>query len=147
MLNAFFKAEMALATMQETLIIKPMPQWTMILSHSPTLASTAPSDSMLSQYLRTDPSFFTSNMTPQLLFKCFRPAGPLVSVRMNVDVGNKERTAVVQYWNERHANSARMRKNGLHKKIQRGTRPPFSLRTFDPCILHCSVSCTRLVTT
>lgn len=123
--------------MHETVVVNSVPRWTMILSHSPILASPRPPDPILSQYLQTDPSFFTPTMTPQVLFRYFRNGGPLVSVRMNVDIGNKKRVAVVEYWDEGHANTARIKKNTLHKKLR--SRPAFSLRTFDPCSLRCSV--------
>lgn len=123
--------------MHETVITNTVPQWTMILSHSPTLATPRPSDSILSQYLQTNSDFFTSKTTPQVLFKYFRKAGPLVSVRMNVDIGNKKRAAVVKYWNEKDANAARIKKNTLHSMLR--SRPAFSLRTFDPHRLRYSV--------
>lgn len=135
------KAEMALATMQGALVTNHTPPWKMVLSHSPTLASSTPSVSIFSQYLQTCPGFFTPDLTTQLLFRFFRPAGPLVRVRMNVNVGSQKCTAVVEYWNESHANTARLHQNALHNRMR--SRPAFSLRTFDPCSLHCSVRHTR----
>ncbi|KAI0793062.1 hypothetical protein BC629DRAFT_343333 [Irpex lacteus] len=131
-------AEKALATMHETMTVKSKPVWRMILSHSATLATPAPLDPILSQYLHTDPTFFTK-VKAQEIFQLFRQAGPLVSVRLNVDIGNNVKTAIVQYWYEDHANTARIKYTTMHKKKKQ--RPPFSLRTFDPCGLHCSVSC------
>ncbi len=108
----------------------------MTLSHSPTLTSDTTSIPILPQYLQAEPGFF-KDVTAQLLFRCFRNVGPLVSVRMNVDIGDQRRTAVVEYWKEEHANSARLLKNAMHKSLK--TRPAFSLRTYDPYRLRCSV--------
>ncbi|KAI0793061.1 hypothetical protein BC629DRAFT_343436 [Irpex lacteus] len=124
--------------MQETLVAQTKPHWTMILSHSPILATAAPSDPILSQYLQTDPSFFASKVKPQRLFNLFRQAGPVVSVRMNVHVGNKGQTAVVQYWYGEHADAARTTFNTLPGNLKKQKLPPFSLRTFDPCSICCS---------
>ncbi|KAI0793089.1 hypothetical protein BC629DRAFT_347750 [Irpex lacteus] len=137
-----YHAEMALATMQGALVADHTPPWKMVLSHSPSLDHPTPSAPFFPQYLQTTPAFFTPDLTPQLLFRWFRTAGPLVSVRMNVDVGSMKGTAVVEYWHESHANAARLKENALHTKTR--TRPKFVLRTFDPCSLHCSVRRTHL---
>lgn len=130
-------AELALATMQESVIQDAVSPWIMVLSHCPTLESAIPSALMYSQYLQADPAFFSSEVTTQLLFRYFRTAGPLVSVRMNVEIGGGKRTATVEYWNELHANEARNARNALHKKMR--NRPAFSMRTYDPRSLRCSV--------
>lgn len=124
--------------MQGAVVEELVPPWTVTLSHSPTLISDTTSIPILPQYLQAEPGFF-KDVTAQLLFRCFRNVGPLVSVRMNVDilVGDQRRTAVVEYWKEEHANSARLLKNTMHKSLK--TRPAFSLRTYDPYRLRCSV--------
>ena len=130
---------MALATLQGTLVTDVKPPWKMVLSHSPTLEPSLPSQRIFSQYIRLNgiPYNLTEGVTPQRVFRWFRSAGPLVSVRTNVDVGYAQRAIVLEFWNEAHAKLARKLKNAVHADLRNILE--FSLRTFDPYTLHCTV--------
>lgn len=131
---------MALATLQGCEILKSSSPWTMVLSHSPTLESAIPPSPLFPQFVKHNgtPLFMGKDTSPQAIFRWFRQAGPLVSVRTHVNVGYSSQAVVVQYWNEEHANKARMQKNALHAEMAR--YPAFEVRTFDPCNLYCAVS-------
>ncbi|KAI0088663.1 hypothetical protein BDY19DRAFT_179441 [Irpex rosettiformis] len=132
-----FQAEMALATIQGAYAAQLRPPWALVLSHSPTLEKPSPSPRLFPQYLKFEEnSFLDGTVTMDQLFRWFRVAGPLASVKMDVYVGNSQRTATVEYFREEHANFARMTTNGLHRKLR--NRAKFSLRTYNPYSLRCS---------
>ncbi|KAI0698131.1 hypothetical protein BC835DRAFT_691327 [Cytidiella melzeri] len=135
--HTVFLAEMALATLQGAVVANSGPPWTMVISHSPTLEPALPTHRIFPQFVKTyGTAGHIGDESPQTVFRWFRRAGPLVSVRTNVNVGYPERVIVVEYWNEDDANWARMEKNALHEGMQH--RPAFILRTYDPCSLYCA---------
>ncbi|KAI0088649.1 hypothetical protein BDY19DRAFT_178352 [Irpex rosettiformis] len=137
--HCMLHAEMALATLRGAPISDVDPPCTMVLSHSPTGESALPDPSsrIFPQYLKADPEFFQdSKITLQLLFKWFRTAGPIVSIRTDVGVGKEEHRIVIEYWKEEHARLAHTKRNDLHKQLRK--RSAFYLRTYDPYSLHCS---------
>ncbi|KAI0698133.1 hypothetical protein BC835DRAFT_690706 [Cytidiella melzeri] len=139
--SSVYLAEMALATLQGATVTGPnLLPWTMVISHSCTLEAAFPSHRIFPQFVRTDlngtPGHIGAEEDPQTLFKWFRRAGPLVSVQTDVNVGYPQRAIVVEYWNEEHANLARIKKNALHEDMQH--RPAFTLRTYDPHNLYCA---------
>ena len=83
--------------------------------------------------------------TAQKVFQWFRHAGPLVSVRVNVDIGFPERTCILEYWEEEDAQYARTHCHTLHSSLK--GMQPFTLRTFNPATLLCSVCCIQQVET
>ena len=108
----------------------------MVLSHSPT-SKDCISPNRFSQYVKSAEQLFQSQLdAAQLAFRCFRPAGPLATVRVDEDVGQRQ-TITIQYFEEKHARSARLRLGSLHKKLR---KKAFTLVTYDPSSLHCSVS-------
>ncbi|KAI0094094.1 hypothetical protein BDY19DRAFT_920801 [Irpex rosettiformis] len=132
-----YHAEMALATLQGQPFAYLNPPVTMVLSHSPTLEEAMPSNRLFPQYVKADPDFFLGEpVTAQLAFRYFRNAGPIASLRVDVDIGDQQRTVTIEYFKEEHAKKARQRKNNLHSKLR--SRPKFTLTTYDPCSLHCS---------
>lgn len=132
-------AEMALATLQGTLLPRVTPPFLLDLSHSPQLDSTAPPDPLFPQYVHSDSADHPLyKASAQDIFRCFRAAGPLVSVRVNIDVGRAHPACVVEYWEEAHANHARASCRTLCMTLAAGS-PQFTLRTYDPCNLYCAV--------
>jgi hypothetical protein len=130
---------MALATLQgATLDVNPPYQMT--LSHLPTLPPALPVNRILPQFVKVDngPGHIGEPVSSQKLFTWFRAAGPLVSVRQDVNVGYSQSAIVVEYWDEQHANFARLEKNALYEELR--DRPAFVLRTYDPCNLYYAVS-------
>ncbi len=130
---------MVLATLHGQPIESLDPSWTLVLSHSPTAEEDLDVvfDRPFPQYMKMEPdSCLGDAFDMRSAFRCFRTAGPLVSVRVDVDVGEPQRTIVVQYFKEEHANFARERGNALHRSLR---QCKFTLQSFDPCNLHCSV--------
>jgi hypothetical protein len=132
---------MALVTLQGTFIPNVEPPFRMVLSHSPGLQSALPPLRLYNQYVKIDglPASIMESATCQQIFKWFRPAGPLVSVRKDVNIGYQQRATVLEYWRSEYANAARTKKNALHEDMQ--NMPAFTLRTFDPSNLYCAVCC------
>lgn len=131
-------AELALATVNGTRKTWPPLAWTIRLSHSPTLEKATPSRRLLPQYTQCDSDiFFKDGLPMEIVFKWFRTAGPIVSIRKEVNLGQSPHTLVVEYWHEDHANFARMMSNALHKNLKK--RPAFTLRTYDPWSIRCTV--------
>ena len=130
---------MALATLQDTVVTDVNPPWKMVLSHSPTLEPALPPQRIFSQYIRSNgiPHNPIEGSSPQTIFKWFRSVGPLVSVRTNVDIGYSQRAIVLEFWGATHAKLARGLKNKVHADLH--SIPGFTLRTFDPYTLHCTV--------
>ncbi|KAI0811186.1 hypothetical protein BC629DRAFT_1037396 [Irpex lacteus] len=131
-------AEMALATLHGHLVKTAYPIWILMLSHSPTAEEDSDMvfDRPFPQYMKMEPdSCLGDAFDMRSAFRCLRTAGPLVSVRVDVDVGEQQRTIVVQYFKEEHANFARQMGNALHKRLR---QCKFTLQSFDPCSLHCS---------
>lgn len=132
---------MALATLQDTCVPGVNPPLKISLSHSPTLASSLPQDRLLCQFVQmpTNPGHpVLHGASPQNLFEIFRNAGPLVAVRVGVDVGYPQPVCTVEYWKEEHANHARQAMRTIHESTRQS--PQFMLRTFNPCKLYCTVS-------
>lgn len=131
---------MALATLQDALVPGVSPPWRLSLTYSSELKSSLPQERLFPQFIKSavTPHPALDDANPQTLFRIFRNAGPLVSVRVGVNVGYPQPSAVVEYWNEEHANYARKQKQSLHETTR--DSPPFLLRTFDPCNLYCAVS-------
>lgn len=137
-------AEMALATLQGEYVKSLLPPWGLSLSHSPTFEKATFPEPPLPQYLAAQPGFFADpTVNAQLLFRCFRNAGPLVSVQTGVNLVAQEYTAVIQYYSEDHANLARAKENMKHSRLR--SRPQFSLSSYDPFSLRCSVRFFRIV--
>ncbi|KAI0698135.1 hypothetical protein BC835DRAFT_691214 [Cytidiella melzeri] len=146
--SSVFHAEMALATLQGTIVVNSGAPWKVVLSHSPTLQPALPPDCIFPQYVRTNstgtPGPIGGEESPQTLFKWFRRAGPLVSVRKNVNMGYPQHAIVVEYWSERDASLAQSKTNALHEDMHH--RPAFTLRTYDSRNLYCAASHTRTKT-
>lgn len=135
---SLYAAEMALATLQDTEIHEVQPAYKLKLSHSPSLLSSAPPHPLFPQYVKSK----TSNhpilaCTPQKLFEWFRYAGPLVYLRVNVNVGFPEPTVMLEYWDEVHAAYSHKNCRLLHPMLK--NMKPFALRTIVPTNILCSV--------
>ncbi|KAI0088645.1 hypothetical protein BDY19DRAFT_178260 [Irpex rosettiformis] len=133
--KSIFHAEMALAivpwvTMSGGCRVK--------LSHSPTMENPVPPRCPFPQYVlcESEEIFLNKNIDLEVIFRWFRTAGPLISVRIISDIGPYGRAVQLLYWTEEHANLARLKANSLHKKLQ--SRPTFSLRTYDPFSIRCT---------
>lgn len=130
---------MALATLQGTAIPGLDPPASLVLSHSPTLARPSPLDRLFPQFISVDkPDHPILSANASDIFRWFRKAGPLVSVDVRVNIGREHLASVVEYWEEGHADVARLNRRILHTDLER--MPPFTLRTYDPCNLYCAVS-------
>lgn len=129
---------MALATLQGSEIPGVSPPFILVLSHSPDLESALPSHRLFPQFIHADkPEHPIRNASAQDIFRWFRPAGPLVSVHVDVGIGRERRTAAVEYWDEGHANYARFNCKTLNATLK--VMPALSLRTFNPLNLYCAV--------
>lgn len=134
---------MAFTTLQGAAMDAVEPPVIFILSHSPDLAKSSPEHRLLPQFVQSDKIYHPlRSATAQQLFRWFRSAGPLASVQTDVDIGREHRTCVVEYWEEEHANHARLHCGSLTTEFK--TMPAFSLRTYDPCNLYCTVSQSKL---
>ncbi|GJE92581.1 RNA recognition motif domain-containing protein [Phanerochaete sordida] len=139
--SSVYHAEMALATLHGTLLPSVEPPFVLRLSASDKEEETLPADPLLSQFVHSDiDDHPLHSWTAQELFRYFRSAGPLVSVRTNVDIGRARRVCTVEYWDERHANYARLNAQRLGRELAplEAPLPPFSLRTYDPWKLYCT---------
>ena len=136
-----FSAEMALATMNGLPVPGLDPPWTLTLSHTESLAETWPKGSVCAQFVKGGPTGIHALQatSAQQLFRIFRPIGPLVLIRTNVDVGYPQRTCVIQFWNEDDANCARIRPCPPLRHVISGMGS-FTLRTFTWYSVLCSVS-------
>ena len=134
---------MALVTLQDTTMDAAEPSTIFTLSHSPDLAKFLPERRLFPQFVQSDKADHPlRTATAQDVFRWFRSAGPLASVQTKADVGREHRTCVVEYWEEEHANYARVNCGSLAAEFK--TMPAFSLRTYDPCNLYCAVSLLNL---
>ncbi|GJE93691.1 hypothetical protein PsYK624_098510 [Phanerochaete sordida] len=129
---------MALATLQGIPVPNTNPRHNLKISHSPSLVSSVPFERLYSQYVKTKKVAGHPLLlcTAQKVFHWFRHAGPLVSVRVDVDIGFPGKTCVLEYWDEEHALYARAHCRFLHSSLH--GMPPFILRTFSPTSLQCS---------
>lgn len=139
--SQFMTAEMAVATMQGLILADGGQAWTLRVSHSASLASPTPKESerILPQFVKSSTRRFLGSQNAQAAFALFRKAGPLVSVRVNVEAVDKHPTCVVEYWNEDHARAAQ---NKVLMPINTNTQPNNSatLQAYSPYDLFCSVS-------
>jgi hypothetical protein len=112
------------------------------LSHSPMLEDCLPDSRVLPQFIRnvTNGRHFLHSASPQNIFTWFRQAGPLVSVRNDINVGHGYPTYALEYWNTEHAEFARNNCHMMHPALS--NMKAFNLQTYDPCKLICSVSVT-----
>lgn len=136
---------MALATLQGEPVDGVNPPWSLVLSHSPTLESALPTCRRWPQ--RVVPDLLPGQMWPgaitsQAIFRWFRSVGPLVSVRINMSMGNSQNATVIEYWNKAHSDIAGAAPNLVHSAILYSIPriPRLTLRFFDPCTVRCSVS-------
>ncbi len=134
---------MALATLQGMPVPGLSPPWSLALSHSPFLQEPLPERPLLPLFVKTDVATHAVLIAnAQTVFTWFRATGPLVTVRVGVDVGYAHPTCVLEYWEEQHAQTARLRGQDI-SMFTRGTMP-FTLRVFDPLKLYCAVSYIRV---
>ncbi|KIP03992.1 hypothetical protein PHLGIDRAFT_214018 [Phlebiopsis gigantea 11061_1 CR5-6] len=127
-----YHAEMALATLNGLPVPNLDPPWNLVLSHSSSLESALPKEPLCAQFAKSPANTHPlSDASAQDVFRWFRPAGPLVTARADVDVGYPKRTCVIQYWDETHASSAFKCPQGLHPALT--SMPMFNLRTFAQC--------------
>lgn len=138
-------AEMALATLQGALIPDILPPFHLTLSHTSMLGSSLPNERILPQFLKGAPKAHNIlySVSPQDVFTWFRPAGPLVSVRVRVGLGFAYPTCILEYWDENHARYARIHSRVLHPAL--ADLKPFDLHTYDPSTITCTVSITPLL--
>ncbi|KAI0793063.1 hypothetical protein BC629DRAFT_1508739 [Irpex lacteus] len=138
-----FEAEMALATLQGETVDGVDPPWALALSHSPTLESVLPTGRRWPQ--RVIPNVLPGDTWPgmttaQTIFRWFRSVGPLVSVRMNMAMGNSQNATVIEYWNKAHSDIAGAAPNLVHSAMLDSVPrvPRLTLRFFDLCSVRCS---------
>ena len=130
---------MALATLNGLPIPHLDPPWNLQLSHSSSLDTALPTEALCAQFAKSSAKTHPLlEANAQDIFRWFRPVGPLVTVRADVDVGYPKRTCVIQYWDEKHATAAFKSPQGLHPDLL--NMPQFVLRTFAPCSVFVSVS-------
>ncbi|GJE92589.1 hypothetical protein PsYK624_087440 [Phanerochaete sordida] len=137
--SSIYFAEMALATMHKTILRNVEPFWLLRLSASWDGKETLPDDPLFPQFVQTYEEHHPLHYyNAQELFRYFRNAGPLVSVERAVDIGHETTTCVVQYWNEEHANFARLNAGSLAPDSDQRTSPlpSFTLRAYNPYNLY-----------
>ncbi|KAF7798254.1 hypothetical protein EIP86_009471 [Pleurotus ostreatoroseus] len=105
------------------------PPWHLHLSHSPLLEDSLPDNPVLPLFLKCPDTErpFTVKHDAQAVFCWFRRAGPLVSIRLNVDVGYEDSACVIQYWDKSYADFAR--KMGI-RTIKQGKADAFAFVSF-----------------
>ena len=140
---------MALATLQGLPVPGAVPPLHLSFSHSAALDRPIPERPLCAQFAKSASEVHPlQNATSQDVFRWFRPAGPLVSVQVEVDVGYPKGTCVLQYWRQEDADYARQYAGTLHAALKR--LPTFTLRTFTPWTVVCMVcylQCPHSVTT
>ena len=125
------KAEMALATLNGLPIPGLEPPWALTLSHAYSLDNPFPKVVVCGQgVVHSTKDHPIRSASAQDLFSWFRVAGPLVSVRTNVDVGYRNPTFVIQYWEEKHAQFALRKARHMHDSLK--NMAPFMLHTVAP---------------
>lgn len=132
---------MALATLQGAEVPGSNPPFFLEMCSSPDSIRAAPSRPLSPLYIKYSGHETqvhpTQQASAQDIFTWFRRAGPLVSVRVNEDLGWPHPTCVLQYWQIPHAQYARLNCNTLHPAL--GGMPPFALRVYHPRNLYCAV--------
>lgn len=126
-------AEMALATLQGVDVPNVSPPFRLALSHTAELDQTDPQDTLYSQFVKLrDPNkpHVLQDATAQEVFRWFRNAGPLASVKVEQDVGYPQKTCVIRYYKEEHARFAQSKCNLIHSVMK--ITEVFTLRTFMP---------------
>ena len=131
-------AEMALATLQGLPVPGVEPPWHLSLSHSATLESPFPEKPLCAQFVKSIQGVHPLySATAQEIFRWFRNAGPLVFVRVNVDVGYPQKTCLMEYWKEEDAQFAMENTRILHSGLK--NKPAFNLRTITLWSVLCTV--------
>ncbi|KIP03990.1 hypothetical protein PHLGIDRAFT_214007 [Phlebiopsis gigantea 11061_1 CR5-6] len=126
-----YHAEMALATLHGLSIPNLDPPWTLALSHTFSLDSPFPKEMLCGQsVVHSTKDHPIRSASAQDLFSWFRVAGPLVSVQAGVDVGYRNPTFIIQYWDEKHAQFALRKARQMHDTLK--NMPPFILHTVVP---------------
>ena len=127
-------AEQALATLQDFPISSPV----FHLELSPYASDSLAIPLLpLPQFIKCNPAHPFLHMNAQELFALFRAAGPLVSLRVEVQVGYPNLVPVIHYWNIQDSRNAA---NILaFICAQREERMPIFLQTYNPCNLYLPV--------
>jgi hypothetical protein len=133
-----FLAEMAMATLHETILPNVEPPHILHLSLSPDLRT-----SNSSSNTHVHPLFLKSfarhplhDLTAQDLFEMFRPAGAIRLIQTNVDVGYHHLVSVIEY----HAReSTSLAINILRGALAMRSWPDCKLQAYEPANLYISV--------
>lgn len=134
-------AEMALATLQGVQIPGAFPPLRLVLSHTADPEQMGSQSTLYPQFIKfsdANKPHILRNTSAQEVFRWFRNAGPLASVKVAEDVGNSQKTCILQYYKEEHARFAQSKCNLIHSALK--STGEFSLRTFIPNCLIISVS-------
>lgn len=137
-------AEMALATLQGEYVPDLVPSWKLSLSPSTTLEYPIPPSSGRDRpfYVQsvTNPQspHELAQLSPQEVFKLFRCAGPLLSVRSGSVPGFLNPICVLDYWSKDHAKYARDNCQTLHFAL--AALMPFTLVSYTPVVINILVS-------
>lgn len=138
-------AEMALATLQGEYVPDLVPSWKLLLSPSLALEDPIPLSSgrdrpLYVQSIKNPQSpHELAERSPQEVFKLFRSAGPLLSVRSGSVPGFLNPMCVLDYWSKDHVKHARHICQTLHFELADLT--PFILVSYTPVVINISVSC------
>ena len=131
---------MALATLQSTQIPGVNPACLLTLSPTSTLVGSLPAKPIIALYVK--PVFGGPHAlqvtSAQQLFQYFRPAGPLIFVHTDVDVGADRRTCALEYWDLDDAQYATEHRHSLHSALR--SVQMYALCAFYPYGIRCSVS-------
>lgn len=134
-------AEMALATLQGVQIPGAFPPLRLVLSHTAGREQFGSQSTLYPQFIKfsdANKPHILRNTSAQEVFRWFRNAGPLASVKVAEDVGDSQKTCILQYYKEEHARFAQSKCNLIHSALK--STGEFSLRTFIPNCLIISVS-------
>lgn len=133
-------AELALAMLQGC-PVKGLPETAqshcLQLSH---ISSSVQSDDQsrsqcFPQYVKGLQSNILRNMRAETVFTIFRRAGPIVSIRFDVNIGSDALVCSVQYFTAKDAHLAKtLAVESILEKV-RAAKQSISLQTYDPCTL------------
>jgi hypothetical protein len=132
-------AEMAMATLHETVLPNVLPLHVLRLSTSPDLGALPPPSNVKPPpvSLKSAERHPIHELSAQELFTIFRPAGAIRLIRTNVNVGHSHLVSVIEY---QATESIPLARNILRGTLSAKAWPDCNLQTYEPANLYVSVS-------
>lgn len=126
-----------MATLHHTLLPNVTPSYRLHLASAAKTLFAGPEHRVLAAFFKSARHHPLLDLSAQELFVIFRPAGPIKTVRINVDVGHLHPVAVLEYYTTQSTFNARDILHGLNID-NRWTE--CTLELYDPYSLYISVS-------